>query len=296
MMSTRPNAPLRTARFERRRRLCVRVSARSLLAALVGLTGVLLLPADAACAEPQPPSAGTASVGADKAPGAEATQSAEAAAMTMETFLDRLMLAESGGKLTARNPLSTAVGPYQFIASTWLMIVNRHFEKETKDLRVDQILALRMDPDLARRAADIYTQSNAAYLVANGQTATFQNLRLAFLIGPGAAVQVLSAAEETPVSQLLGARVLRANPFMARLTAGALRARAARDIAVAPEASAAITPEAALVTEAKASSSAQTRPKRPRIAVACNLTLPSCRRWLTLAERRTGKPQRRTQR
>lgn len=208
--------------------------------------------------------------------------------MTMEQFLDRLMRAESGGRLTARNPLSTAVGPYQFIASTWLLIANRHFEKEMKDLRVDQVLALRMDAELSRRAADIYTQENAAYLAAQGQAATFQNLRLAFLVGAGGAVRVLGAPPQTPVRQLLGAGVIAANPFMARLTAEGLIARAAHDIASAPDATAGVTPDPNLVSKANRTATAE----RPRIAVPCSLALASCRRWLALAQSR-GKKQRR---
>lgn len=215
--------------------------------------------------------------------------------MTMDIFLDRLMQAESGGRLSARNPRSTAVGPYQFIASTWLMIANKHFEKETKDLRVDQVLALRMDLDLSRRAADIYTQANAAYLVAQGQTATFQNLRLAFLVGPGGAARVLAADPDTPVSQLLGGSVISANPFMSRLTAAGLIARAARDIETKPDATAAVTPDPSLVTDAKNGATAAM--PRPRIAVPCSLALPSCRRWLALAQQRGGaKKQRRASR
>lgn len=211
-------------------------------------------------------------------------------AMTMEQFLDRLMRAESGGRLTARNPLSTALGPFQFIASTWLLIANRHFEKETKDLRVDQILALRMDPELARRAASIDTQENAAYLAAQQQEPTFQNLRLAFLVGAAGAVRVLAAEPQTPVRQLLGASVIAANPFMARLTAEGLIARAAHDIASAPSATAGVAPDPAFVDKARASAPAAGA--RPRIAVPCSLALASCRRWLALAESR-GKKQRR---
>lgn len=217
--------------------------------------------------------------------------SAAPTAMTMEQFLDRLMYAESGGRLTARNPLSTAVGPYQFIASTWLLIANRHFEKETKDLRVDQVLALRMDAELSRRAADIYTQENAVYLVAQGHAATFQNLRLAFLVGAGGAVRVLAAPSQTPVRQLLGGGVIAANPFMARLTAEGLIARAAHDIAAAPDATAGVTPDPAIVGKAQSAASSATA-ARPRIAAPCSLALPSCRRWLALAESR-GKKQRR---
>ncbi|MEQ1717190.1 MAG: hypothetical protein ABL907_14610 [Hyphomicrobium sp.] len=218
-------------------------------------------------------------------------EGAGTADLTMEQFLDRLMRAESGGRATAKNPRSTALGPYQFIASTWLLIANKHFTKETDKLRADQVLALRTDHDLSRRAAELYTHQNAAYLVAQGQTPTFAHLRLAFLVGAGGAVRVLSAPPDTPASDLLGASVIGANPFMAKLTAAGLIARARRDIDADPASIAGVTPDAALVQQAALGGNAAA-PKRRRVAVACDLSLPSCRRWLALAERRIKKQRR----
>ncbi|MGE0053879.1 MAG: hypothetical protein AB7S74_06680 [Hyphomicrobium sp.] len=213
--------------------------------------------------------------------------------LTMKVFLDRLMRAESGGRLNARNPRSTAFGPYQFIASTWLMIANKHFTKEMEGLRADQVLALRTDLGLSRRAAEIYTHQNAAYLIARGHRATFPNLRLAFLVGPSAAARVLSAPANAAASTLLGGGVIAANPFMARLTASGLIARAARDILADPGSLAGVTPDPALV---RAAANGEGESKRPAIAVPCELSLPSCRRWLALAQRRANRKQRRASR
>ena len=80
------------------------------------------------------------------------TAAAKPTELTMDKFLDRLMRAESGGNDKARNPSSTALGPYQFIASTWLMMMHRYFKTETADLNAVQILNLRTDRNLARRA------------------------------------------------------------------------------------------------------------------------------------------------
>src|SRR5262249_58306119 len=46
-----------------------------------------------------------------------------------DSFLDHLMRAESGGRDTAANPRSTALGPYQFIKSTFLDLARRHFTR-----------------------------------------------------------------------------------------------------------------------------------------------------------------------
>ena len=163
-----------------------------------------------------------------------AAASTTAPAMTMETFLDRLMMAESGGNVFANNPRSTALGPYQFIAATWLEIVNASFADKTAKLKPNEILDLRTEPVFARQVATAYSQSNAAYLVANGAKATFANLRLAFLVGPRGAARVLAAKPETPVATLLGPVVINANPFMSGMTAAGLISRAERDIAAEP--------------------------------------------------------------
>ena len=75
---------------------------------------------------------------ADK-PGAAAAADRPA----FDMFLDRLMRAESGGRDTAANPRSTALGPYQFIKSTFLDLARRHFGIEVQELSEDEILRLR---------------------------------------------------------------------------------------------------------------------------------------------------------
>ena len=233
----------------------------------------------------------------EKAPAASTAMTGAAAAaavkpeMTVDMFLDRLMQSESGGRLNARNPRSTAVGPYQFIASTWLQIARTSFATETAELKPHEVLDLRTDLSFARRAAKIYTEENAAHLVANGQQATFANLRLAFLVGAGGAVRVLSAKADTPVATLLGATVVGANPFMRAMTAEDLIARAARDISTDARLAAgvAMTPSTDAIDKAK---KAPARRAEPRIEVECDLSRPSCRRWLALAKRKVGRTRR----
>ncbi len=248
-----------------------------------------------AAAEPDPASTPPAAAQSPAPAPTPPKAATDEPSLTMETFLDRLMMVESGGRAFAKNPLSTAIGPFQFIASTWLQIAHEAFPDEIKDLKPHEVLALRTDTAFARRAAHRYTMQNAAYLVANGQQATFPNLRLAHLVGAGGAVRVLGAKPETPVVKLLGATVIGANPFMAAMTADDLIGRATREIAVKAKLDTIINPD----PDAVASLAGQTgghaknakgkkAKARPAIAIDCNLSLASCRKWLALAKRRSN--------
>jgi hypothetical protein len=192
-----------------------------------------------------------------------------------ETFLDRLMHAESAGRDTAANPRSTALGPFQFIKSTFLAVMRRHFPAAVANLSDRDILALRTDRGFARRAAEAFSRDNMDFLADRGLKPTFGHLRLAFLLGPSAAAKVAQAAPDKPVSHILDGSVIVANPFMRRMTAGELVARATRDVspkgqpALAQQAAPADTPPAApapaeqptRVAEAEPALSAQ--PERP---------------------------------
>ena len=207
-------------------------------------------------------------------------------AMTLETFLDRLMMAESGGRDAARNPRSTAVGAFQFIRGTFLHVVRRHFAQETASLSPMAVLGLRTDRAFSRRAAEAYAKDNAAHLASEGLPTSFTNLRLAYLTGPSGAVRVLRAPPQAKVSGLLSSAAISANPFLARMTAAELIARCARDLAVDPGNMGGIA----------ANSSPAARPGHPKIAINCNLKLPSCRRWVALRSAQSDRNLARSQR
>jgi hypothetical protein len=207
-------------------------------------------------------------------------------AMTLETFLDRLMMAESGGQDAARNPRSTAVGPFQFIQQTFLDVVRRHFAEETMSLSAMALLGLRQDRAFARRAAEAYSKDNAAYLAREGLPTSFTNLRLAYLAGPSGAVRVLRAPPQTKISTLLSSAAISANPFMAQMIAEELIAKCARDLDVDPGSRAGIA----------ADSSPATHPGRPKIEIKCNQKLPSCRRWVELRSAQLDRDLTRSQR
>ena len=191
-------------------------------------------------------------------------------------FLDRLMLAESGGRQFARNRASSAVGPFQFLGATFLGVVRRNLPALASGKSDAQILALRTDLLVSRNVALIYTRENASALAAKGKEATGANLRLAFFAGAAGAMKVLEAGADEPVSHLLSEAAIAANPFLRDMTASGLLARAEREASGLD------------ITLAE-------RPKPtaipPGIAVHCHLALASCRHWLALAEKRLVQPE-----
>jgi hypothetical protein len=145
-------------------------------------------------------------------------------------FLDRLMHAESAGRSHAKNPRSSALGPFQFINSTFIAVMRRHFPDDVARMSEREILKLRTNREVARRAAEAFSKDNMAFLVERGVTPTFGHLRLAFLLGPQGAARVLQAAPSRPVAHVLEGGVIAANPFMRRMTVADLVARATRDV------------------------------------------------------------------
>ena len=240
----------------------------------------------------QPAAAAVPTGVGDNPPSASSTTTPGTAAqqMTFEEFLDRLMLAESSGRDDARNPLSTALGPFQFIEATWLQVMRRHFAEETSSLDTAQLLSKRTDRALARRAAEAYSKDNAAILQEAGLEASFPNLRLAFLLGAGGAVRVLKSPPEAQLASILGAAVIRSNPFMRNMNVGALVARAARDLRLGPAEHPGLA--AADIPAGSTRRYSTVSKQRSQVKVACNLQRASCKRWLALATARLTSPPR----
>jgi hypothetical protein len=235
-------------------------------------------------------------------------------------FLDRLMMAESRGRRTAKNPASSALGPYQFIEATFLDLMKRRLPGVASGKSDAHILTLRTDLTISRNVALIYTRENARALAAKGIETNEGNLRLAFFVGAFGASKVLRARPEERVSNFLGAAALQANPFLKEMTASELLAKARRDAeggALSVEAlpvnkvetvsqasgdpSAQLNPPQAVIARAleekpeaaaapSAVQSVAASEQAPlKLAIGCNLKLPSCRKWAALAQRR-GAP------
>ena len=186
-------------------------------------------------------------------------------------FLDRLMRAESGGRHYAKNRASSALGPFQFLGTTFLDVVRRNFPALASGKTDADILALRTDFLVSRDVALIYTRENASALSAKGKETTAANLRLAFFAGANGALRVLEAEPDALVSNLLSQAAIAANPFLRNMTASQLLARASRE-AEGPDLTVAVRPRPPAVPSG--------------ILVHCKLGLASCRHWVALAEKR----------
>ncbi len=140
----------------------------------------------------------------------------------MSDLTTRIIGAESGGNPNSVNPRSSAAGAGQFIASTWLQMMTKYRPDLTANRSPNEILAMRSDPELSRQMTAAYAQENGRALQGAGYDATPGNTYLAHFAGPHGAVGVLGADPATPVGTVLGANVVRANPFLANMTAGDL--------------------------------------------------------------------------
>jgi hypothetical protein len=190
------------------------------------------------------------------------------------------------------------------------------------------ILRLRVDPKISRDAALIYLRESAEFFAARNVPATPANLRLAYFAGQTGALRVLAAGPEKPLASILSPSVIAANPQLVALTAGQLIEKAHQEAggtvteaAVPQQASltaGALTRKTTLEGDAAGPVAASFAPnaptedslareltkegehiraairlseERPNLEVHCNLKLPSCRKWLALAERRSQNEQ-----
>lgn len=132
----------------------------------------------------------------------------------VDQFVNRIIRVESGGRADAKNPNSSATGPGQFIASTWLGMVKKYRPDLMAGRSAGEVLALRTDPSLSREMTRLYAQENANFLAAQGLAQTPGNIYLAHFLGPRGAAQVLKAAPGAPIESIVGADAVKANGFL----------------------------------------------------------------------------------
>lgn len=149
----------------------------------------------------------------------------------------------------AKNPRSSATGRYQFTSGTWLAYYKRRYGSQ--GLTDAQILSKRTDGNVQEVLMDDLLADNARFLASEGQPETAGNLYLTHFAGQGGARKLFRADPNARAIDVLGAEVVRANPFLADMTARDVIAWAARKMDEAPsavggrDAGDAIDPEAA---------------------------------------------------
>ncbi len=159
-------------------------------------------------------------------------------------LIDSIIGAESGGNPNATNPNSSAAGPGQFIDSTWLSTLKAARPDLAQGQSDEALLALKTDPQLSRQMTEAYAQQNQTVLAKAGVPVNDGTTYLAHFAGPQGAVKVLQADPGTSVADILGPGVVKANPFLANMSAADLQAWASRKMGSAP---APTTPQPAMV-------------------------------------------------
>jgi hypothetical protein len=138
--------------------------------------------------------------------------------------VDDIIARESGGNPNATNPRSSAGGLGQFIDSTWIDMLSRHRPDLVQGRSKADLLQLKFDGDLSKEMTAAYARENNAALSKAGIPTTPGSTYLAHFAGPQGAVKVLSSDPTTPVSAILDAKAIAANPFLRNMTAADLRA------------------------------------------------------------------------
>ena len=129
-----------------------------------------------------------------------------------------------GHEGTGQNPRSTAYGTGQFLESTWLNFAAEHPEM-FPNMSQQQILAARSNPALGNTAINWLAQKNAADLQAAGVTPSGQSLGISHYLGSGAAAKIMQAGDAEPVRKFVSEAAVRANPELANMTVGQMKAR-----------------------------------------------------------------------
>jgi len=159
---------------------------------------------------------------------AAAPQTSGRASAAVAGLVNQIIRVESGGNATAQNPLSSATGLGQFIESTWLRMMRDYRPDLAQTMTRAALLNLRNDPTLSREMVTNLARENERFLQSRGHAITAGRLYLAHFLGPGGANTVLSSGDGNTILAVMGANVVRANPFLTNYTVADLKAWADR--------------------------------------------------------------------
>lgn len=139
----------------------------------------------------------------------------------LRSYLASIRSNESGGNDNAKNPKSTASGRYQAISSTWRSYMNRYPEL---GLTPDG----RFDGDQQERFIKRFTYDNGTALDNAGVPVNNGTMYAAHFLGSDGAIKALRSSNNTPMSEVVSSKVIKANPFLRNMSVGTFKRWAAR--------------------------------------------------------------------
>lgn len=141
--------------------------------------------------------------------------------VTIAGAWQRMQVAEnSTGDPAAKNPNSTATGNGQFIDKTWMDTVNKAYPDLSKQMSKQEILDLRKDPGFSEQMGKELTHQNAVSLMGENHPVTTASLYTAHRFGAAGADKILNALPGTPIADVVGDKVMAANPDLDGKTVG----------------------------------------------------------------------------
>ena len=130
------------------------------------------------------------------------------------SFEQKLIRVESGGDVNAKNPRSTALGPYQFTTDTWRSSVRQMNPEWARGLDEEELQQMRTNPAAAKEVFDHLRAQNAEFLSSVGVPLTEGNEYLAWFLGAPRAAQVLRSDPTADLASIVPSEVIEANPFL----------------------------------------------------------------------------------
>jgi len=138
----------------------------------------------------------------------------------IQSTVAKIIGVESAGRSDAKNPNSTAGGLGQFINSTWLEMIKTHRPDLHSSHSRRELLQMKFNPELNYEMTVEFTKQNAKELESAGLPVDEGTLYLAHFLGFNGAKTALRSGSSTPLSRILPANVIRANPFLRGRDAG----------------------------------------------------------------------------
>jgi hypothetical protein len=119
------------------------------------------------------------------------------------------------GEGTGKNPKSSALGPYQFVDSTFAGEFRKNYPERARGMSDREIIALKRSPEGAAISSQMgpkFIANNAKIVERAGFTPDAGNVYLAHFLGPDTAVKVLRANPNAPISRYVSQEAIDANP------------------------------------------------------------------------------------